>query len=59
MGFSHDGLPYVGRLRAGVFVNAGFTGHGMGFALATSELVAALVCGEASPEAQLFDPGRR
>ena len=58
MGFSHDGLPYVGRLRAGVFVNAGFTGHGMGFALATSELVAALVCGEASPEAQLFDPAR-
>ena len=58
MGFSHDGLPYVGRLPTGVFVHAGFTGHGMGFALATSELLAALVCGETPHDATLFDPSR-
>jgi glycine/D-amino acid oxidase-like deaminating enzyme len=58
MGFSHDGLPYVGRLPSGVFVNAGFTGHGMGFALATGELAASLVCGETPPAAALFAPDR-
>jgi hypothetical protein len=30
----------------------------MGFALATSELVAALVCGETPADADLFDPRR-
>src|SRR5205807_583931 len=39
MGFSHDALPYVGHLASGVFVNAGFTGHGMAFATATGELI--------------------
>ncbi len=58
MGFSHDGLPYVGRLPDGVLVCAGFTGHGMGFALAVAELVAACALGAAPPEATLFDPGR-
>ena len=58
MGFSHDGLPYVGRLAEGSFVNAGFTGHGMGFALATSERLAALVCGETPSELAPFDPAR-
>jgi hypothetical protein len=28
MGFSHDGLPYIGRRSDGIYVNAGFTGHG-------------------------------
>src|SRR5439155_6841163 len=45
MGFSHDALPYVGRLDSGVFVNAGFTGHGMAFATATGELVADVLRG--------------
>ncbi len=58
MGFSHDGLPYLGRLPSGVFVSAGFTGHGLGFSFAAAELVAALILGEASPEAALFDPER-
>lgn len=58
MGFSHDGLPYVGRLASGVYVCAGFTGHGLGFALAAAELVAALVSGDSPPDAALFDPAR-
>ena len=58
MGFSHDGLPYVGRLSSGVFLNVGFTGHGMGFALATSEMLSAVVCGETRPEVALLDPER-
>ena len=58
MGFSHDALPYVGRLDSGVYVNAGFTGHGMAFATATGELIADLVRGRARNETDLFAPDR-
>jgi glycine/D-amino acid oxidase-like deaminating enzyme len=58
MGFSHDALPYVGRLESGVFVNAGFTGHGMAFATATGELIADLVRGKIRSETDLFAPER-
>jgi gamma-glutamylputrescine oxidase len=58
MGFSHDALPYVGRLGTGVFVNAGFTGHGMAFATATGELIANLVRGNKPNETDLFAPER-
>jgi gamma-glutamylputrescine oxidase len=58
MGFSHDALPYVGELDSGVFVNAGFTGHGMAFATATGELVAVLLRGKKSNETDLFAPER-
>ncbi len=58
MGFSHDGLPYVGRDRSGAFVAAGFTGHGMGFAFAAAEIVAALAAGHPHPDVGLFDPAR-
>jgi glycine/D-amino acid oxidase-like deaminating enzyme len=58
MGFSHDALPYVGRVSPGVFVCGGFTGHGMAFGPASAELVAALVRGATHPDADLFDPLR-
>ncbi|PWN37353.1 FAD dependent oxidoreductase, partial [Meira miltonrushii] len=29
LGYSHDLLPYVGRVDQGIYVSAGFTGHGM------------------------------
>jgi gamma-glutamylputrescine oxidase len=58
MGFSHDALPYVGRISPGVFVCGGFTGHGMAFGPASAELVAALVRGATHPDADLFDPMR-
>ncbi|MDQ2914171.1 MAG: FAD-binding oxidoreductase [Chloroflexota bacterium] len=58
MGFSHDALPYVGPLESGVFVNAGFTGHGMSFATATGELTADLLRGSRRHETDLFAPER-
>jgi gamma-glutamylputrescine oxidase len=58
MGFSHDALPYVGTLEGGVFVNAGFTGHGMAFATATGELTADLIRGHSRNETDLFAPER-
>jgi gamma-glutamylputrescine oxidase len=58
MGFSHDALPYVGRLETGVLVNGGFTGHGMAFATATGELIADLIRGNKRNETDLFAPER-
>jgi glycine/D-amino acid oxidase-like deaminating enzyme len=58
MGFSHDALPYVGRIGTGLFVCGGFTGHGMAFGPACAELVATLVRGGSHPDADLFDPAR-
>jgi gamma-glutamylputrescine oxidase len=58
MGFSHDALPYVGTLASGVFVNAGFTGHGMAFATATGELITDLIRGNKRNETDLFAPER-
>lgn len=58
MGFSHDALPYAGRLEDGVFVLGGFTGHGMAFATAASALVAELARGGAPADTDLFAPDR-
>jgi gamma-glutamylputrescine oxidase len=58
MGFSHDALPYVGRLPNGIYVNAGFTGHGMAFATATGELIADVLDGARRDETDLFAPER-
>ena len=58
MGFSHDTLPYIGRIAKGTFVCGGFTGHGMAFGPASAELVATLVRGATHPDAALFDPSR-
>lgn len=58
MGFSHDALPYVGRVAPRILVCGGFSGHGMAFGPASAELVAALTRGESHPDADLFDPAR-
>jgi len=58
MGFSHDALPYVGRIGEHSFVCGGFTGHGMAFGPACAELAATLVRGGTHPDADLFDPER-
>jgi glycine/D-amino acid oxidase-like deaminating enzyme len=58
MGFSHDALPYIGRIGERLFVCGGFTGHGMAFGPAAAELVTALVRGSTHPDAELFDPSR-
>lgn len=58
MGFSHDSLPYVGRRADGIYVNAGFTGHGNAFAAVGGEIVASLIRNGRHPDADLFDPER-
>lgn len=58
MGFAHDGLPYIGRHASGVYILAGFTGHGNAFAVAGSEIVASLIRSGTHPDADLFDPER-
>ena len=58
MGFSHDGLPYIGKAADGIYRCGGFTGHGQGYAMAAGELVGALVRTGSHPDADLFDPDR-
>ncbi len=58
MGFSHDGLPYIGKAADGIFRCGGFTGHGQGYAMAAGELVGALVRTGSHHDADLFDPER-
>lgn len=64
MGFSPDDLPLVGGLpgRPGAWVIAGFTGHGLGLALACAERLAARVAKERFDEndvlTTLLAPGR-
>lgn len=58
MGFSHDSLPYIGRRADGIYMNAGFTGHGNAFAIAGGEIIASLIRRGQHPDADLFDPER-
>ncbi|MEM6326072.1 MAG: FAD-binding oxidoreductase [Bacteroidota bacterium] len=60
MGFSPDGLPVVGDAPGvpGVTVAAGFTGHGMGYAVRFGQLLARRILGQADPAADLFDSSR-
>jgi len=57
MGFTPDALPLVGRLRPGLAICAGYTGHGMAFAhLCARVLVDHLLGGPPPPK--WLDPGR-
>lgn len=59
-GATPDQLPLAGRLpaRDGVWVAAGYTGHGNVLGLACGDLVARAILGEKPPELALFDPAR-
>jgi gamma-glutamylputrescine oxidase len=59
-GTTPDLLPLVGRVpgRNGVWVSAGFSGHGNVLGFACGELVARAIAGEDAPELALFDPAR-
>jgi gamma-glutamylputrescine oxidase len=59
-GVTEDDLPLVGPVpgREGVWVAAGYSGHGNVLGLACGELVAGAILGRPAPELQLFDPGR-
>jgi gamma-glutamylputrescine oxidase len=60
-GTTQDRLPLVGRVPAwdGVWVSAGYSGHGNVMGLACGELVAQAILGHPAPELELFDPARR
>jgi gamma-glutamylputrescine oxidase len=59
-GQTPDLRPLVGRVpgRDGLWVAAGYSGHGNVLGLASGELVAQAVLGQPAPELQLFDPAR-
>jgi gamma-glutamylputrescine oxidase len=59
-GATDDRLPLAGPLPGhdGVWVAAGYSGHGNVLGLACGELVAGAILGRPAPELQLFDPAR-
>src|SRR5438552_7812067 len=59
-GLTQDMLPLVGRIpgRDGVWVAAGYSGHGNVLGLMCGELVAGAILGRPSPILELFDPAR-
>ena len=57
MGFTPDALPLVGRLRPGLSICAGYTGHGMAFAHLGARLLVDHLLGGPAPPTWL-DPGR-
>jgi gamma-glutamylputrescine oxidase len=59
-GLTQDMLPLVGRVpgRDGLWVAAGYSGHGNVMGFACGELVAGAILGETSPQLELFDPAR-
>ena len=59
-GTTADRLPLVGSLVGGdgVWVAAGYSGHGNVMGLACGELVARAILGQPAPELRLFDPNR-
>jgi len=60
MGFSADGLPVLGGVPGipGATFAAGFTGHGMGYALRFGLLAARTLLGEPDPSTDLFSSAR-
>ena len=59
-GASPDGRPLVGRVPAldGVWVAAGYSGHGNVIGFLAGDLVARAILGQGPPEPALFDPAR-
>ena len=59
-GTSPDDLPLVGPVpgREGVWVSAGYSGHGNVLGLASGDLVAKAILGRREPELELLDPAR-
>ena len=57
MGFTPDSLPLVGRLRPGLSICAGYTGHGMAFAHLCARALADHLAG-GPPPPKWLDPAR-
>jgi glycine/D-amino acid oxidase-like deaminating enzyme len=61
MGFSQDGLPFLGKLpgRNNILVAGGFTGHGMAFGFLSGRVLAEIIqTGRTKQNIALFSPGR-
>jgi glycine/D-amino acid oxidase-like deaminating enzyme len=58
MGFTPDHLPIVAAAEEGLWVAAGYSGHGVVMAPLVGRLLAEQIMGRTVPELQLFDPGR-
>jgi glycine/D-amino acid oxidase-like deaminating enzyme len=60
MGFTEDGLPLVGELpgRPGVWVSAGYSGHGNVLGFACGEGVARAILGDPDSRLEAFVPAR-
>jgi glycine/D-amino acid oxidase-like deaminating enzyme len=57
-GLTQDLLPLVGRVRDGVWIAGGYSGHGNVLGFMSGELVAGAILGEEDPLLGLFDPTR-
>jgi gamma-glutamylputrescine oxidase len=60
LGTTPDRRPLVGTAQGtkGVWVSAGYSGHGNVMGLACGELVARAILGQGPPELELFEPAR-
>jgi gamma-glutamylputrescine oxidase len=57
-GLTQDLLPLVGRVRDGLWIAAGYSGHGNVLGFMCGELVARAILGEEDPLLELFEPAR-
>ncbi len=57
-GYTHDGIPYVGQLRNGVFIACGFGAWGMTNAASAARILAEQIGGRRLWYDDLFAPGR-
>ncbi len=57
-GLTQDLLPLVGRVRDGLWLAAGYSGHGNVLGFLSGELVARAILGEDDPLLELFTPVR-
>jgi gamma-glutamylputrescine oxidase len=57
-GLTQDLLPLVGRVRDGVWIAAGYSGHGNVLGFMSGELVAGAILGQDDPLLGLLDPAR-
>jgi gamma-glutamylputrescine oxidase len=57
-GLTQDLLPLVGRVRDGLWIAAGYSGHGNVLGFMCGELLASAILGEADPLLELFNPTR-
>lgn len=56
--YTHDGVPYAGRLNSGLWVACGYSAWGMTCSAATALILADGICGRESWYADAFSPRR-